>query len=166
MHRATTCVWLALMALSLAATPLSASAVEANISGSITGGIDTFNAGNGYGDAYGRGYLPHLGKTFLYCPLVFEWWDPIHTVTMGQLRLTAANGDYLYAECGPTMTDEIASELSWEVMFVGGTGRFAEATGTATLVFHIADPNIWLTYGYGYTGWGGEYELLDATLDY
>jgi hypothetical protein len=163
MFQATTFVRLALIAVTLAVTPLTASAVEADISGTITGGIDVQN-----GYAYGRGELPHLGKTGLNIfPIIFySQEDPIYTMdVLGPLRLTAANGDYVYADCGPTQIDEAAGELSWEVTFDGGTSRFGEATGAATLVFRMP-PQYWLDGGYGYWTWYGEFELIDARVNY
>lgn len=167
MNRMTTFVRMTLVVASLAAAPLSAAAAERDISGSITGGIITgyvFGV-EGYGYAYGRGTLPHLGKTHLSADVSYAWWDPIHTVAISGLQLRAASGDLVYADCGPTATDEDAGELSWEITFSGGTGRFAEATGTTTLVLRIS-PEYWVDNGYGSVAWLGEYELIDATLDY
>lgn len=165
---------LALFAVNLLMLPQRAVAIEADISGTITGGLafdqpySPYATSTGY--AYGRGALPHLGKTGLYAPFLLGWsWDsPIASIELGVIapvRFSAANGDYLYATCGPMLLDETAGTFSWELTFDGGTGRFAEASGSATLVFHPY-PEFWLYYGYGWFGWGGELELIDATLNY
>jgi hypothetical protein len=165
-------VCLTLLAVSLLALPQRASAVEADISGTIKGGLAFDHPYSSYwttlGYAYGRGYLPHLGKTGLYAPFLTYWsWESStpSIELIAPVRFSAANGDYLYAECGPMLLDEATGTFAWELTFSGGTGRFAEASGSATLVFHV-DPEIWLYGGEGYTGWGGEFELLDATLNY
>jgi hypothetical protein len=163
----------ALIAVCLAAIPLPASAIEADISGTITGGLafdqpySSYSTNVGY--AYGRGYLPHLGKTGLYAPFYQSWaWDSSLAFELGVIapvRFSAANGDYLYAVCGPMSLDESPGTFAWELTFVGGTGRFAEASGSATLVLYVA-PEFWLYGGEGYMSWGGDFELIDATLNY
>lgn len=164
---------LTLLAVSLLAMPQRAVAIEADISGTITGGLAFDHPYSSYftnlGYAYGRGYLPHLGKTLLYAPFYQSWaWDSSLTFELGVIapvRFSAANGDYLYAAGGPMLLDQATGTIAWELTFTGGTGRFAEASGSATLVFHV-DPEVWLYGGEGFTYWGGEFELIDATLNY
>jgi hypothetical protein len=74
------------------------------------------------------GNMTHLGKVssrWTHCAPVTQ---PLYT--NGHVVFTAANGDQLEGE----YTDESASALPWTIHVVGGTGRFADASGTIDLV--------------------------------
>ena len=76
--------------------------------------------------------LTHLGRSTLYLRQVINFASG--EITSQELTFTAANGDVLWAveegssppPSGPEAT------FSGTFTFVGGTGRFAHATGTAT----------------------------------
>jgi len=79
------------------------------------------------------GNATHLGKTqasFLHCPT-----DIGHD--NGHLTLMAANGDEVYTE----YVDDGTTGDSFPMYVVGGTGRFAGATGVLTLYYRL-DPAI------------------------
>jgi len=85
----------------------------------------------------GAGTASHLG---LYDEEGHVQFSPTDSGTLVHLEAcsnyTAANGDHLYA----TFTGELdgaTGAITATVTYVGGTGRFANATGTATLVGQI-----------------------------
>lgn len=74
------------------------------------------------------GNMTHLGRVsshWTHCAPVTK---PLYT--NGHVVFTAANGDQLVGE----YTDESASALPWTIHVVGGTGRFADASGTIYMV--------------------------------
>jgi hypothetical protein len=77
----------------------------------------------------GSGTVSHLGQVH------FRWTHcaPITTTTYenGHLALTAADGDQLVCEYGGWPSD---LPLPLPMQVVGGTGRFASATGTIYMV--------------------------------
>jgi hypothetical protein len=77
------------------------------------------------------GNATHMGRTELmssHCPDR----DSSHERYDGRLTLIAANGDKLYG-----MYDYPAIDEGDPVMFIGGTGRFANATGEAVFVYDV-----------------------------
>jgi hypothetical protein len=58
----------------------------------------------------------------------------------GQETFTAANGDELYAEFTDAVLDTTTGIAHGEFVFVGGTGRFEGASGSAAFVV-LQDPS-------------------------
>ncbi len=173
MRQLTTLVRLTMVAISLAATPICASDVEADISGDLAGWLSLDPSANvSNGQIYGDGQLPHLGNSRLtavvvvnnvYLPYVPAFPQfAVYAFVLSDLQLTAANGDGIVGICGPTMYDVNTGKLSWDIIFWGGTGRFAEATGYATLEFQLPLQD----WEYQADYQDGEFQLIDATLNY
>jgi hypothetical protein len=81
-------------------------------------------------DAEGR--ATHLGRFTLDVPHLV---DPATRMAVGQYRFTAANGDALTADFTGLATPIPGTTLLYieeEATITGGTGRFAEATGSFT----------------------------------
>ena len=117
---------------------------EVPISG-WTFGTDTLTFGDtpcAAGEAWyqhtGTGYIAHLGEvdvTVVHCARMTS--PTTGTAGPGTITLTAANGDQLFMTESATIEIAIGPsgptsiiELEWEV--TGGTGRFANATGSGT----------------------------------
>ncbi len=76
--------------------------------------------------------ISHLGRTeFVGIQVI----NPVTGTQSGERTLTAANGDQLRGTHVGTSTMSSPGVVSFvaTMTFVGGTGRFAHATGTATL---------------------------------
>lgn len=93
-----------------------------------------------YVEIKGNGNATHLGKTKL---VIDQWWtrahpDPPTAVTgffsfgHGEITFAAANGDLLYATYWgwADHQDDPPTEILTYGTFIGGTGRFVDATGT------------------------------------
>lgn len=77
------------------------------------------------------GQVTHMGRvtaSWSHCPD-----EPAYT-TDGRLTLTAANGDKLY---GRYDYDPTSESNSFPVTWAGGTGRFADASGTAVVAYEV-----------------------------
>jgi hypothetical protein len=125
-------VALALAAASLLAFDTPARAGERPIEAEGIGGLDARDDFSSLG-MQGSGEGDHLGKCSLFVSL-----DPIEFLDFGHLvplnvRLHAANGDNLLAEIEGEFDPETGI-LAATITFGGGTGRFADATGTANLL--------------------------------
>ena len=104
---------------------------------------ETLAAGNLNCDAIGiitgSGYATHLGKVTLSSYDCINFTSPtafIFQMLQGmKVVLTAANGDQLFATYRGSATPQPGGVLllSGTFSFMGGTGRFARATGTGTL---------------------------------
>ena len=84
----------------------------------------------------GKGTASHLGKVSVSAINCIFPTPPTFTFTEGQLKLTAANGDELRAtfhgSLTPTGTKDVYM-LQGPYKIMGGTGRFAGASGHGTL---------------------------------
>lgn len=130
-------LWVVLVALllSVVTMPMASAArggtdrpVRATLSGSVTWDIGVEGA-----ECFvvtkteATGTMSHLGlvsASWRHCPPLTE--DPAYT--NGHVVFTAANGDQVQGEYW-----DADGELPWTIDVVGGTGRFAEATGTLSL---------------------------------
>jgi len=79
------------------------------------------------GDFVGSGNATHLGK---YTEIGNAEISPTGGVSAWSIY-TAANGDQLYATFAGQI--DLAGAITATVTYVGGTGRFANASGSATL---------------------------------
>ena len=80
-------------------------------------------------DSFGK--ATHMGRTeslWSHCPDE----DSDHEPSDGRITLIAANGDELYG-----VYDYPAIDDGSPIVFNGGTGRFANATGEATVVYDV-----------------------------
>jgi hypothetical protein len=75
--------------------------------------------------------LSHLGKSTMISDKIINF---AAGTQVTQITYTAANGDILYANGGGTNQMVAPGVVAFQgtVTFEGGTGRFADATGTAT----------------------------------
>ena len=101
----------------------------------------------------GTCHLSHLGRTALYSVQDIDL--ATGTQTSIELTYTAANGDILRAvNTGTSVPNGPGVRFSATTMFVGGTGRFANATGqariegTASFVTNTASYTVdgWIAY--------------------
>lgn len=80
-------------------------------------------------DSFGK--ATHMGRTeslWSHCPEG----DSNHEPNDGHITLIAANGDELYG-----VYDYPAIDDGSPIVFTGGTGRFANASGSATVVYDV-----------------------------
>lgn len=106
-------------------------------------------------DAWGT--MSHLGKVYshwTHCPPVGH-----PGYTNGHLVLTAANGDQLVGEY-----EDLDTELPWMIEVVGGSGRFADASGTIYLVDFAAEGE-WGDDGLPIQPWTGWW-ILEGAISY
>ena len=107
--------------------------------------------------AAGGGQFAHLGQSTMVSP---HTTDVFTGETLGEQIFTAANGDTLTAYCagfaGPDAEGIVRGTLDCDV--TGGTGRFADATGSYTFAL-VATP---LPSGLGYA----TVAQIDGTIDY
>ena len=104
-------------------------------------------------DFVGSGHATHLGR---YTEVGSASFSPTDDPTVLQIDgcviLTAANGDQLY-ELVNGYLNGLTGAITATVTYVGGTGRFADATGTATLSGQLLG--------------GGSIEVaVEGTIDY
>ena len=84
-------------------------------------------------DARGSCQVTHLGATTLTSHQVVRF-DAALPQTSGRFVFRAANGDELYAtEVGELSPDPEFFTYTGQLTFTGGTGRFAGATGSASV---------------------------------
>ena len=78
--------------------------------------------------------ISHLGKTTIYLRQIIDFTTLIGTSE--EVTFTAANGDVLRATAitRGTPTGPTSFSLAGTFIFIGGTGRFANATGRAEFV--------------------------------
>ena len=87
-------------------------------------------------DETGSGEATHLGS---FAWMDVEWVDfcaiPGGVSVVGRFTMTAANGDLLHGELATTGVFEQDGKLDihGDYFFTGGTGRFADATGSGEL---------------------------------
>ena len=102
------------------------------------------------------GEITHLGRTRGGGLVVLDYHGDAFDA-IGTIVFTAANGDRLYATfVGSGILDFYGNigALEGTLTFVGGTGRFADASGSADLIF-LHDP---LT--------GAHFRSIEGTIDY
>ena len=105
-------------------------------------GIDVTGTGNGTH----LGMFTTLGKVF-FSP---HPTDPNQIIPSGQATLTAANGDKLTFEVADGSQSLITGIGTGHFRFIGGTGRFANATG---IISYVVEQNF-LTGAYTITAVG------------
>jgi hypothetical protein len=93
----------------------------------------------GPNDFVGAGTATHLGLYEEEGHVTFSGTDDPTVLHLEACAIyTAANGDHLYARFTGELNG-VTGAISATVTYVGGTGRFANASGTATLVGQIID---------------------------
>jgi len=133
--------------MAIAAPAMAGHSVETPIRENMTGGVvgivfapnfpfegDTFGGrcsvpSQWISTSSGSGTMSHLGKvtwTTEHCYQMFA--GAFGTFGDAELVVTAANGDQLFGTYNGVMTSE--TTFVETVVFTGGTGRFAGATGT------------------------------------
>jgi hypothetical protein len=123
-------VVLALAALALASAPASACGKAASIKGNGTGTI-SFNTATGAFTGEESGVSSHLGKYTLRLQGVGTRSADGTVTGSGTVTIVAANGDRLMG----TFTGTGSSQAPRVVVTItGGTGRFASASGTLTVI--------------------------------
>jgi hypothetical protein len=111
---------------------------------SVAGRFRTYGAGDGTGT-----HLGHFSVTASQCGL------PGGITEGGRGTYTAANGDLLYfTYTGRTSRTDFTVNLTSAGTFVGGTGRFRGASGSATAIGSID-----LSMGNAWTVWTGTISL-------
>jgi hypothetical protein len=132
MNRFASCLRLAIVALGLLVAVTPALAEERPIKGSGSGGFDYDNH-----YLYGRAQVTHLGWAAMNVPL-----DPVELYDFGNVVpssfvLFAANGaanyEHLFADIDAAFDPDLGILVA-TITFMGGTGRFADATGSASLL--------------------------------
>jgi hypothetical protein len=86
--------------------------------------------------AAGGGQFTHLGRSTMVSP---HTTNVVNGETIGDQIFTAANGDTLTAHCagfGLPAPDFSSVDGVLDCHVIGGTGRFAGATGSYTFSFH------------------------------
>jgi hypothetical protein len=124
---------LALAALNPATALGAANGTDRPVRGTETG-ITSVNLATGSGRADGSGQLSHLGRvTFTSDVTSFRLTGPgTFSFTLTTV-VGAANGDKVFATGTGTGTlTPTGSEATLALTITGGTGRFAEASGTVT----------------------------------
>lgn len=102
------------------------------------------------GPMIGPGNVTHLGNTTMTTEICFEIINPaVAHITEQCVVFTAANGDELWATTEPYDVffdlDCFCNSGSSVYHFIGGTGRFADASGyTAFDVVVDIDPNLFI----------------------
>jgi hypothetical protein len=96
-----------------------------NLSGTVTNGVVS-----------ATGHATHLGLFTETGELSFvpDPNNPTLLLVTGRVTLTAANGDQLDALIEDAVLDATTGQAAGTVRFIGGTGRFANASGTGDLV--------------------------------
>jgi hypothetical protein len=85
------------------------------------------------GGFFATGTMSHLGLFTHYGTLVLTpTADPAVFTVTGRLTYEAANGDKLYADLAGTL-NVLTGVATGTDTWVGGTGRFADASGSATV---------------------------------
>jgi hypothetical protein len=85
--------------------------------------------------ATGIGQSTHLGRFTRIENLLL---DPNTGTFTGDVTFTAANGDHLTADITGGFTSQTTAAGTYT--FTGGTGRFADATGSADFAVALTDP--------------------------
>jgi hypothetical protein len=138
---------LGVAALSPAATLGAANGTDRPLRGAVSA-TTTVNVATGAVTENASGELSHLGAVTIHV-------DGRSSRTgnsiagSGTSTLTAANGDQLFATFTSTgtFTSRTTIELTFVVTIIGGTGRFADASGMFTIsassvVVSIVGPNV------------------------
>jgi hypothetical protein len=105
-------------------------------SGSST---ERVNIVTGVASATGTARLSHLGKTTLTSNFIATATGPTTNTAHGTTTFVAANGDTLTATfnaTGETNASGTEQDVTGVFAITGGTGRFADATGTFTAQLH------------------------------
>jgi hypothetical protein len=128
---------LAVVTLFCASGAAGAAPFKATGSGTVSGAGRTTFAGTVQASHLGRGTFSGIEFTPLFPPLCSSGSG---TPTSGSNALTAANGDVLQTEFSGTVCQSApftdAFDLTATYTITGGTGRFANATGTGTTISH------------------------------
>jgi hypothetical protein len=124
---------LAVAALTPAAALGKAKGTDRPVSGTSSS-TTTINLATGTGSVAGSGHLSHYGKfSFTNDITSFELTGPDTFSFTLTAVLVAANGDEVYTTAAGTGTlTATGSEATLVSTITGGTGRFADASGTTT----------------------------------
>ena len=141
--------FVSVLALATAVLVLQPSASAATVPYRARGAAQFVNAN----DFVGSGNATYLGKYTETGTVAFAATnDPNVLAVDGSAVYTAANGDELHAVFAGQLNG-VTGTINATVTYVGGTGRFADASGTATLIAHVlADGSLEVA--------------VDGTLDY
>ena len=140
----------AVLVLALAA-PVTAKkgGTDRPIKGDVTGTSEVSGAAPTFAvDSHGMGQISHLGRTHSDMTTSQTWGadgadlcpgSSIVADVTGNVTFTAANGDELDAVVGGYVCEtapfnDTAYAANLALTFAGGTGRFADASGSASLV--------------------------------
>ncbi|MFL6718997.1 MAG: hypothetical protein ACJ8G3_21825 [Burkholderiaceae bacterium] len=89
------------------------------------------------GMTVGTGTVSHLGKSALVSTACITFTNGIYSIVSSTITLTAANGDMLFGtytgRFHPTNVPYIYEMNDGTLTITGGSGRFKNATGSATL---------------------------------
>src|SRR5262245_52893345 len=119
---------LILLGLGLRASAASAVPFKGRVDVVITGVVDLSPTSRQL-TATGTGQATHLGRFTRTETLNL---DPTNGTFTGTLTFTAANGDLLNADFTGQFTSPTGSSAEGTYEFKGGTGRFQNASGSAT----------------------------------
>ena len=166
MNRFSNYLRLAVVALGLLAAVAPARAEERPIKGSGSGGL-YYTPHHSSADLYGHAEVTHLGRTGMYVPLDFyELYDynNVAPLSFRLLQRSAGfgdNGDILFAAIDADFDPDLGILLA-TITFTGGTGRFVDATGSASLLIVFdswpPDPNQNYFIGHSFA--------IEGTIDY
>jgi len=142
-----------LACLSLLSLASPARAVERTIYGDGTAWFNHYSA-----EIRGSGNVLHLGDSGITVELDWNAWDLGYQIVPVSVRLSAASDDHVFAAIDADF-DMTTDTLLGTITFQGGTGRFADASGEATLLVLFND---WQgPFDWGFGNW-----YLEGTIDY
>jgi hypothetical protein len=106
----------------------------------------------------GSGEALHLGRAVWFSDLDATAIQQYDDVVPLNIRFHSSNGDVLYADIEADYDAESGVHLG-TITFTGGTGRFTDATGSASLMILFSAPIV----SYDYTH---HVFLIEGTIDY
>ena len=102
--------------------------------------IDTLDLATGTGSGEGPAIISHLGKGTFSHSFTTTFTSPTTIAVSSSETFTAANGDQIFATFTGTGTlTGLNAVVTGVATITGGTGRFADASGTLTGTFN-AEP--------------------------
>ena len=112
-----------------------------NLEGTYTLGGGDPSCGPNFLIARGEGTISHLGKSMLLEDWCFDTTIPNDDGSKRKVIFVAANGDELYSNENGSVIWTGPLSFVEEFEFEGGTGRFANASGTFTEYVEISPPD-------------------------
>jgi hypothetical protein len=102
-----------------------------------------------YQDAVGEGYASHMGVIDVVGMDYFSPPEDGFMVVDGTGIFTAANGDEVWVNFDGTVVDLDTGVGTGTYVITGGTGRFTDATGSASLSSSFLDPDAFVVVADG-----------------